>query len=51
MYKFWMYYLGTPNNVGQDPPLKRDIFVNQYYGKYSLLFSNTYIQILIGIMK
>ena len=21
MYKFWMYYLGTPNNVGQDPPL------------------------------
>jgi len=21
MYKFWMYYFGSPNNVGQDPPL------------------------------
>jgi len=21
MYKFWMYYLGSPNNVGQDSPL------------------------------
>jgi len=21
MYKFWMYYLGTPNNVDQDPSL------------------------------
>jgi len=21
MYKFWIYYLGSPNNFGQDPPL------------------------------
>jgi len=21
MYKFWMYYFGSPNNVGQDPSL------------------------------
>jgi len=20
MYKFWMYYFDSPNNVGQDPP-------------------------------
>ena len=21
MYKFWIYYFGSPDNVGQDPPL------------------------------
>jgi len=21
MYKFWMYYFGSPDNVGQDPPV------------------------------
>jgi len=26
MYKFWMYYLGSPNNVGQDPPLVGTIY-------------------------
>jgi len=25
MYKFWTYYFGSPNNVGQDPPLDTTI--------------------------
>jgi len=32
MYKFWMYYFGSPNNVGQDPPLKKS--------KYLFMISN-----------
>jgi len=35
MYKFWMYYFGSPDNIGQDPSLPK--YLN-YFIFYIFIF-------------